>query len=201
MNMNKKYYFVLYCLALTCFIQNCVLIATATDNNDGTLDLLQPPFGIHLTVAKCSQVDTSGNNMYNAASNDCSNGTAGTFQYCTSNSIGCLDLKSDTTRNGADSEAYQTCANLTLADRKWRVPDRTTGELDDIYYVYSHDKSLFPGTIATPNSFYWTSRAYAPYNYTVLGAYALSFYNGDERTPDTTVHNYVRCVSGGVKRK
>jgi len=114
------------------------------DNGDGTVSATSQG----LVWAKCPQSPTG--NRFNAASNLCNVDTFGRFNYCSQANGNCSNGDSAGTLrlpflNGAESQIFRSCANLTLAGRTWRVPTRV--ELARFFYnLYLLDtKGVFNG--------------------------------------------------------
>ncbi len=161
-----------------------------TDNGNGTVSVISQ----NLTWAKCPQQDTTGANLYNPGSNDCSGGSAGLFDYCSASDSSC---DNGTILNGAGtSGAWSTCANLTLTGRTWRVP--TKNELKSFTDVAT--SAIFPGTVG---STYWSTDVVD-----VTGAWTVEidslFSDGGLAAvtgylvKNKTSTNSVRCVSTGI---
>jgi hypothetical protein len=87
--------------------------------------------------------------------------------------------------------AMQSCKNLNLAGRVWRLPNiNELYTLVDYNYSNNINTSLFPNN---ESSLYWSSTTQVN---SVNNAWRLTFSSGGT-TPNTkTGVHYVRCVSG-----
>ena len=111
----------------------------AVDNGDGTVFLPD----LKITFAKCSQADHLGNNTYNGNGKEdkCDYGLPSTMPFCLNTKDSCFkDIKSGV--YSESSPAHQTCRNLKLAGKKWRLP--TAEELRNLRKIYRKNKNLFP---------------------------------------------------------
>jgi len=179
-----------------------------TDNKNGTISFtgLNSYAGQNLVFLKCPQGMT-----YDSATNGCA-GTAGTFQYCSTNDNGCDD---GTTLNGTGtSQAFTSCDSLNASGyagkTTWHVP--TTDELKVL--INCTDKTMPPqgttcgvGNYTAPaiNSLfigpptdmeYWTASAAIG---VPVAAYIVHFGNGSYHSggPQKINSVYLRCVAAG----
>lgn len=194
-----------YCYAWGCFV----------DNGNGTIrfDGIAGTFGgvtypaQTLTFMKCLQGEA-----WNSGTNSC-DGTAGTYQYCSTNDDSCNNAITGELNGTGSSSAYSTCDTLTFAGHSdWRVPTKNEIKL----LINCSDKSMItdsswcqtiyndrnPLMILFPNNYsahlrYWTSSSYSSSNARELygqfngGAY---FYYISNSMNTKVTYNRIRCV-------
>lgn len=159
------------------------------DHGNGTASV--PSRGLLWT--KCPQAPVG--NRYDPATGFCDGGF-GRFSFC-SVSNGCGG-PGQTIPNplpgGQTSEAFNSCNNLTLAGKDWRMPTKNEFALF-FYEVYLADNhGYFAGAYeagpATIENRYWTSTSGSPTN-----AWTVDGFGGLIDSEDKVEQLLIRCVS------
>ncbi|MDH5654649.1 MAG: DUF1566 domain-containing protein [Spirochaetia bacterium] len=171
-------------------------VAEFQDKNDGTIY----SNSANLFWAKCIQSDAAGGNIYNLSANDCSlTAVSPLLEFCNKNDSDCnggvgtgvLDGNPgnlSTSGSTGISEVWDTCLNLTLGGRTWRVPSKN--ELARFYFeIYLTQPSLFP---SSPSGKYWSNTSS-----TDSDAWYLDTSNGAVSLQAKLTTSNVRCVSDG----
>lgn len=167
------------------------------DNMDSTIYIASQ----NLTWSKCNQTSLTGADSYNPLLNDCSNGTAMTFQVCDIDYY-CDGLITDTLSRyygqdilnpitmatwGTTSQVYTTCNNKT----GFRVPTMT--ELEQFKMYFNQNRNLWPNLA---NGYYWSGTGYLDMPQYGSGQVSYNPYDGSwvNQVPMKNGYNYVICV-------
>ncbi|MDH5721580.1 MAG: DUF1566 domain-containing protein [Spirochaetia bacterium] len=151
------------------------------DNGNGTVTVGNGS----LTWMKCSQ----GQNQL-----DCS-GTAGTYQYCSTETSDChAGTYSGILNGGGASEVWDTCQALSASSfagrTTWRAPTWT--ELTDFAGVYTVNQALFPNTPTALG--FWTASSG-----NIQKAYFINWFSPYQWFIYSKIQRKnVRCVSSGL---
>jgi hypothetical protein len=87
--------------------------------------------------------------------------------------------------------ATQSCKNLNLAGRVWRLPN-----INELYTLVDYNNVNYINTTIFPNnesSLYWSSTTQINSN---ANAWRLTFFSGTTTSNTKTNVHFVRCVSG-----
>ena len=85
----------------------------------------------------------------------------------------------------------QSCKNLNLAGRIWRLPN-----INELFTLVDYSNTNNINTIIFPNnesSIYWSSTTYIS---STSSAWRLTFFTGATTANSKTNVHYIRCVSG-----
>ncbi len=175
---------------------NASAVPLFVDNENGTVSASAQG----LVWAKCPQSPTG--NRFNPTSKFCNVDTFGRFNYCNQANGDCSSGSTGSILrlpflNGAESPAFRSCQNLTLAGRTWRVPTRT--ELARFWYeLYEKDTTgVFNGESgAGVDNRFWSSTGAGTTAGGVDMAWSVDGFNGTVGPVNQTVPAFLlRCVS------